>query len=426
MGRKVVIRDAVWGDVELDGVLTDVLGSRELQRQRGVRQLGTAHLVYPSANHTRFEHQLGTCHVAGRILGALAERGHACGPQEAAVIRAAALVHDVGHVPFGHTFEDERRIFPRHDGPERMRWFLGSESELGQRLAAHGLADGVRAALLGEGPPSLARDVVGGTICADLLDYLARDARATGIRREYDERVFRYFSVREGRLVLCLSKRGLRRADAFSEVIHLLRLRYTLSERVYFHHAKVASGALISKLVERACSLGLELRDLFPLGDDGLLDLLERDYAPQDPVVARLLAAYRRRQLPKRAYVLTRAVGPEQQAELVRRFHHDRGAREQVEAELERELGLEAGAVILYCPAADMALKEADILVELDGVHSLKTLGVREVDALCEQHRDLWRFTVLLEGRHSEQAPRLAAACAARFGHESELEVGAQ
>ncbi|MEZ6183900.1 MAG: HD domain-containing protein [Planctomycetota bacterium] len=421
MSRNVVIRDAVWGDVELDGVLTDLLGARELQRQRGIRQLGTAHLVYPSANHTRFEHQLGSCHVASRILQGLAERGHPLEPDEARVVLAAALVHDVGHVPFGHTFEDERRIFPRHDGPERMQHFLGEQSDLGRRLEAHGLAQGVRQALSGEGPPSLARDVVAGTICADLLDYLARDARATGIRREYDQRVFRYFAVRDGRLVLCLSKRGLRRADAFSEVIHLLRLRYTLSERVYFHHAKVASGALISKLVERAATSGLALPDLYPLSDEGLLELLARDYAPQDPVVARLLAAFRGRELPKRAYVLTRAVGPELQAELVARFHHDRAARERVEAELEAELGLAPGAVILSCPSADMALKEADILVELDGVRSLKTLGVREVDALCEQHRDLWRFSVLLEGRAAERAGELARRCAERFGRPSEL-----
>ncbi|MCA8925376.1 MAG: HD domain-containing protein [Planctomycetes bacterium] len=424
MSRAVVIRDAVWGDVELDGALTDLLGAAELQRQRGVRQLGTAHLVYPSANHTRFEHQLGTCHVAGRILRALRERGHPCDAEQEAVVRAAALVHDVGHVPFGHTFEDERRIFPRHDGEARMAHFLGEGTDLGRRLARHGLAEGVRAALGEGGPPSLARDVVGGTICADLLDYLARDARATGIRREYDERVFRYFAVRDDRLVLCLSKRGLRRADAFSEVIHLLRLRYTLSERVYFHHAKVASGALVSKLVERASGLGLELPDLYPLGDEGLLELLARTYAPRDPVVARLLDDFRARRLPKRAYVLTRGVGLAEQAELVRRFHHDRAARERVEAELEAELGLEPGAVILYCPAADMALKEADIPVELDGVQSLNALGVREVDALCEQHRDLWRFTVLLEARSSDRASRLAEACADRFGRPSELQLG--
>lgn len=424
--RAVVIRDAVWGDVELEPELVRVLGAREVQRLRGIRQLGTACLVYPSANHTRFEHVLGSCHTAGRILAALERSGEPAPPEAARAIRAAALVHDVGHVPCGHTFEDERRIFPRHDRPERTRHFLG-DTDLGRTLADLGLREPVLAALgAGAGAPPpwtpLAEDVVSGTICADLLDYLARDAYFTGIRRSYDERLFRYFAVRDGRLVLRLTKRGLRREDAFSEVIHLLRLRYTLSERVYFHHAKVASGALVSKTVERAVGLGLALEDLFDLGDEGLLRHLDARYGG-DPVVARLLADLRARRLPKRAYVVTRRIGPGLQAELVARFHRDRAERERVEAELEDALGLERGDVIVYCPDPRMAEKEADILVEAGGagLASLKDLELREVDDLLEKHRDLWKFYVLVAGRRADAGERLAAACAERFGPENEL-----
>lgn len=428
--RAVVVRDAVWGDVELEPWLVDVLDTPEVQRLRGIRQLGTAHLVYPSANHTRFEHVLGTCHVAGRILEALARNGREVDETVARATRAAALVHDVGHVPFGHTFEDERRIFPRHDGPERTRVFLG-DTGLGRALARHGVKDLVLDAMgaggcAGPRAPALVADVVSGTISADLLDYLARDAHATGIRRAYDERIFRYMDLEHGRLVLRLSKRGLPREDAFSEVIHLLRLRYTLSERVYFHHAKVASGALVSKLVERAVALGLELGELFDLGDEGLLLHLERAYAPRDEVLARLLGELRRRELPKRAFLLTRRVGPAIQLGLVRRFHHDRAEREAVERQLEAELGLDPGDVILYCPGADMALKEANILVDTGrgGVRSLADLKLREVDELLEKHRDLWKFYVLLARRRRDARPALARACAERFGAADELATG--
>lgn len=424
MARPVVIRDAVWGDVELPPELTSLLDTPELQRLRGVRQLGTAHLVYPSANHTRFEHVLGTCHVAGRMLAGLPG---ALDPRARLGTLAAALVHDVGHVPFGHTFEDERRLFPRHDGPERTRHFLG-ETALGEALERLGLRGFVRSALgaaepQDEAAPALAADVVSGTVCADLLDYLARDALFTGIRRAYDERVFRYLKVAGGRLVLGLAKRGLPRADAFSEVIHLLRLRYTLSERVYYHHAKVTSGALVSKLVERAVAAGLTLEALFPLSDEGLLALLERDYAPDDPVLAGALADLRARRLPKRAYVLTRRIGEAAQQALVARFHEDRAERERVEAELERELGLPAGAVILSCPEPRMALKEAAIGVDVGGAEavSLADLALVEVDELLEKHRDLWRFCALIGGRHVERRAELTAACEARFGHASEL-----
>lgn len=417
----IILRDAVWGDLELEGELVDLLQCAELQRLRWIRQLGTANLVYPSANHTRFEHSLGTCHVAGRMLTQL----EVSDPELRRLVQVAALVHDVGHVPFGHTFEDERRIFPRHDGPERTAHFLGEGTQLGQSLAALGL----RQPLLGffgaggTPPPPLVSDLVSGTICSDLLDYLARDAFFTGIRRTYDERLFRYFALRDGRLVLRLAKGGLRREDAFSEVVHLLRLRYTLTERVYFHHAKVSSGALISKLVERAVKGGLVVEDLYRLGDEGLLNLLGDRYAPRDAVLGRLLGDLRARRLPKRAYVLTRRVGDALQEDLIARFHRDPAQREGLEAELERDLGLEPGEVIIYCPARGMAQKEARVRVEVgDGeVVSLADLELREVEDLLEKHQDLWKFYVFVSARHDAARARLAALCEERFGVPSEL-----
>jgi uncharacterized protein len=417
----IILRDAVWGDLELEPELVDLLQCAELQRLRWIRQLGTANLVYPSANHTRFEHSLGTCHVAGRMLDQL----QVSDPELRRLVQIAALIHDVGHVPFGHTFEDERRIFPRHDGPQRTAHFLGDQTQLGQALGELG----IRQQLLGffgaggTPPPALVSDLVSGTICSDLLDYLARDAFFTGIRRTYDERLFRYFALREGRLVLRLAKGGLRREDAFSEVVHLLRLRYTLTERVYFHHAKVSSGALISKLVELAVKGGLVVEDLYRVGDEGLLNLLGDRYAEQDPVLRRLLEDLRARRLPKRAYVLTRRVGAELQEDLIARFHREPAQREQVEAELERDLGLDPGEVIIYCPARGMAQKEARVRVEVGAgeVVSLADLQLREVEDLLEKHQDLWKFYVFVSSRHVSKREALADACQERFGVPSEL-----
>ena len=67
MSRSLILRDALWGDLELSPPLVELLGTPEMQRLRFIRQLGTAHLVYPSANHTRFEHGLGVAHLAGRM-----------------------------------------------------------------------------------------------------------------------------------------------------------------------------------------------------------------------------------------------------------------------------------------------------------------------------------------------------------------------
>jgi HD superfamily phosphohydrolase len=412
------VRDALWGDLELSPEELSLIDTPEFQRLRGVRQLGTAHLVYPGANHTRFEHSLGAAHTAKRILDELERSGARIEPAEKRTVVLAALLHDVTHVPFGHTFEDERRIFERHDVPERTRAFL-ERGELGRALERTGLARDVRRALgADERAPGPLAEVVSGTIGADLLDYLARDAYFTGIRHGYDERIFRYFALApDGRLVLRLQKGGRLREDARSEVVHLLRLRYTLSERVYYHHAKVASGALVSKLVERAVALGLQFDELRDRTDEGLLGHLESRYAPRDPVLARLLDGFRARRLPKRAFVLGRDVPEELQRELVRRFHADRSERERVEAELERECGLEPGDVLLYCPSPRMALKEAQVLVEVDAgpPRSLADLQLPEVEDLLEKHRDLWRFYAFVDPGKRERAAELALACARRF-----------
>ena len=110
----------------------------------------------------------------------------------------------------------------------------------------------------------LQSDIVGGAISADLLDYLRRDTYFCGLSQNYDSRIFESFVIDNGRLVMNLEKHGILRRDALSELVNLLRIRYTLSERVYFHHTKIASGAMISKAVELASREGLIRRNCGP------------------------------------------------------------------------------------------------------------------------------------------------------------------
>jgi HD superfamily phosphohydrolase len=97
-----IIRDPLWNNIRVDDLALGLIDTRAFQRLRYVRQLGLAHLVYPGATLTRFEHALGTYQLAGRALGILEERGELRGIErdECTVVRAAALLHDVGHYPF--------------------------------------------------------------------------------------------------------------------------------------------------------------------------------------------------------------------------------------------------------------------------------------------------------------------------------------
>jgi len=415
----MLIRDPIHGDVELGRLETELLDLSDMQRLRGIKQLGTAHLVYPGCLHTRFDHSLGTCATAHRIVGTLRRQGHAVEPELEELIGAAALLHDVTHVPFGHTLEDERRLFPRHDKGHRLAHLL--DGPLGAELGRLGVRTEV-AGLLGAAPsalPSWAAEIVSSTIDADLLDYLRRDSYFAGLEQSYDDRVFRYFTVAEGRLVLHMTKHGMERPDARSEIVQLLRMRYFLTERVYYHHTKVAAGAMISKAVELALEEGALIEDhLLQLGDWTLLDYLHRHAAP---VVASLVERLRRRHLLKRGYVISaRTVPSEQRAELVRLYHASRESRRALENELCADLGCDPGELIVYCPALTV-MKEAAVRVQTaEGIRPLNATagpGLAEINALEERYAGLWRLYVFVP---HVLVPQTAAVVERRLGFASE------
>ena len=256
------LRDAVHKDIRLDPPLVAAMDTPQMQRLRGIRQLGAAYYVYPSAHHMRFEHGLGTYWMARRIMDQIEAGGPApSAPSSATPSTWPPSSHDVTHIPFGHTFEDERRLLDRHD-----RAACASACCWRRAPSARCCAPRRRAGWRCESwprtgtcrPSSLyLREIVSGTICADLLDYLKRDNYFCGLCYEFDERIFHYFRVADGRLALDMAQDGFFRRDALSEVTNLLRIRYVLSERVYYHHAKIAAGVMISKAVERALAAGL-------------------------------------------------------------------------------------------------------------------------------------------------------------------------
>jgi uncharacterized protein len=415
----MLIRDPVHRDIELSRLEEEVLDLPDVQRLRGIKQLGTAYLVYPGCLHTRFDHSLGACATAHRIIAGLRRQGHSVPPDLDDLIGAAALLHDVTHVPFGHTLEDERRLFPRHDKGDRLVRLLSGR--LGDGLERLGIRAEI-AGLLGAGSsafPPWATEIVSSTIDADLLDYLRRDSYFAGLEQGYDDRVFHYFSVAGGHLVLHMTKHGMERPDARSEIVQLLRMRYFLTERVYYHHTKVAAGAMISKAVELSLAEGaLSEADLLQLGDWTLLDHLRRcGGAAAAPLVDRL----HRRELLKRGYVISaRAVPLEKRATLVREYHESARARRTVEDELGSEVGCGPGELIIYCPALTV-MKEAAANVHLpEGLCALNAApgaGRAEIHALEERYAGLWRFYVFVP---AHLASRTAAAAEERFGFPSE------
>ena len=165
MAETRTIKDSVHDHIEVGGAAAALLDTPAVQRLRRVRQLGTVPLVYPSANHTRFEHSLGVYHLATRALDSLGIGGRA-----ADRVAAAALLHDVGHGPFSHTLEP---LVHRHTGHyhDEVGGLL-ADGAVGDILRDRGLDPGRIARLIrGEGRYG---GLISGELDVDRMDYLVR------------------------------------------------------------------------------------------------------------------------------------------------------------------------------------------------------------------------------------------------------------
>jgi len=435
-----MIRDTIHGDITLSREEMTVVDTPEFQRLRYIHQLGTSYLVFPGAHHTRFEHSLGTCWLTKRMIGQInktaveADLPEPIDPEASRFLAMAGLLHDITHIPFGHTFEDERRILPAHDkSHERLHYFFHSPG-LGEVLSKLGLRD----ALLNfftkgsKAKKNYGYALVAGPICSDLLDYLKRDAYYCGLQMAYDDRIFRYLNLEGGQLCFNLfNNRGFRQ-DALSELINLLRIRYHLTERVYFHHAKMASGAMLSRFLEAALAKGaIEVEELYRVGDEGLLHLLQ-SRSHKVAAFKPLLEAFKSRRLYKRVYMVAKdpfdpsRPSPGQLA----RFHHELhlnegGARTKLEKRLARHLGVPPSALVLYAPDTGMRLKEAFIPVRIDAgpLVSLADVNHPELQALNNRHQALWKSFLFMDPRYEDSFVKASRFLEKELGLPNQLEL---
>lgn len=265
-------------DVSMSREEIEVLQTAHFQRLFALKQLGLAYMVYPYATHTRGAHSIRCLHEADRILSSRGLLKAGLPDQDRQAVRMAALLHDIGHVPFSHTLEDENVVLPKHDRGKRLTTsleMLRKEVSSASARATIDLAEPVLTAISSGKNLDWRSDVVGNTICADLLAYIVDDAMWTGIeKRPGHYRVYEYFEIVKDRLSTRLTKGGLR-TDIVSAIIDLLDMRYALTERVLFHHAKAVASGMLARAA-RLASVA-EHNRLLKMGDDAFfVYLLER------------------------------------------------------------------------------------------------------------------------------------------------------
>ena len=342
-----IIRDPLWNNISLDELALRLVDTRAFQRLRYVRQLGLAYLVYPGATHTRFEHALGTWHLAGRTLAMLQGRGDVSPglSGEARVVAAAALLHDIGHYPFSHALEEIGA--PHHEDVAGALLTRGEIADVLREAIAPDAPERVVELIRGHSASPL-QGLISGSIDLDKIEYLKRDALMCGVpygEIDVDRLIHSLTLVTDPvtrRLTIGVAEKGL------SALESLLFAKYQMYRNVYWHHAVRSATAMYKRLVADAIRSGaLRVSELSSFSDESLLHQLD-ERAP-----SALLRGLRERRLHKRAFECPSADLSDGAGEWIA---NERELVAAAEDQLSSELGLGKGEVLLDYPAKTQML----------------------------------------------------------------------
>jgi HD superfamily phosphohydrolase len=290
-----ILRDPVWNNIRVDELTLRLIDTEVFQRLRYVRQLGWTYLVYPGATHTRFEHALGTHHLSRRTLALLCEAEDAASISEndQAIVRAAALLHDVGHYPFSHALEEIGAL--HHEDVARPLISDGPVAELLATQLGKDAPTKVFDLIAGKSKSSL-QGLISGSLDLDKIEYLKRDAFMCGVpygEIDVDRLINSLVLVDDpatGRPAIGVQEKAL------SALESLLFAKYQMYRNVYWHHAVRSATAMYKRLVEDAIEAGvLDVQSLSRFTDEGLMHRLETSRPTA------LLGALKGRRLYKRA-----------------------------------------------------------------------------------------------------------------------------
>ncbi len=426
-----VINDAIHGQFKLDGVRGDLLSTPEMNKLSHIKQLGLAHLVFPGAHHTRFEHSLGVSHIAGMMADSLGLDEH-----ETNTVQAAAMLHDVGHGPYSHTLE---HILHERGGMDHMSITEGiilgdydvlrdgEQSSVPDRqrvpdiLERHDLdpkevaglirgpgAGGTERSLTAwtEGSEDFVDDdltlahLVHGPVDCDQLDYLLRDSHFTGVTHGI---------VDHRRLIMCLERHGGDIAveeGGLPALEGMMMARALMYSAVYFHRVTRVTEVMLSRAVERSSVQMSESLDLQRRVDAEIWEVLggADDYARD------MIRRLKYRQLLKVCCSRRREELNPQQVEHLLEIATNPESRRQFEDDLAHRAGLQPGYVAIDVPNVKLLLAEP----------RMSQVDVRIVG---DDGRTRWlrEHTPIAEALRTRQVSQAAVYVITLPGHESDV-----
>ncbi len=272
-----------------------LIDSPIFQRLRRIRQLSGAHLTYPSAQHTRFEHSLGVMHISGQAGSALNEKG-ILKSDDIEILRLAGLLHDIGHGPFSHLFEEiiqKKKVSHEDFGREIIL-----KSEIGDNLNKNGYDKKLITKIaFGDSKLQFMNEIVSGALSADMMDYLLRDGYFTGAEHAKidHKRITQSLEVYSKKLALERSA-----IYSFESMMHS---RYQMFKAVYFHKTVRAAEVMILEALRLSDDefgfTSFNVNDYVQLTDEHVLSKLITSTSPKLKRARQLAMDYQNRNLLK-------------------------------------------------------------------------------------------------------------------------------
>ncbi|MFA6812223.1 MAG: HD domain-containing protein [Bacteroidaceae bacterium] len=249
--KSKIINDPVFGFINIPkGLLYDIVCHPYLQRLNHIKQVGLSSVVYPGAQHTRFQHSLGAFYLMSETIRQLIDKGNLISDEEAEGAEAAILLHDIGHGPFSHVLESTLVQQVTHEEISLMLMErMNKEMDGKLTLAIQIFKD--------EYPKHFLHQLVSGQLDMDRLDYLRRDSFYTGVTEGNigSARIIKMLNIIDDHLVV--EKKGIYSIENF------LTARRLMYWQVYLHKTSVAYERMMVSTLKRAKELAMNGADLF-------------------------------------------------------------------------------------------------------------------------------------------------------------------
>jgi hypothetical protein len=389
MAEKI-INDAIHGSFRVDGVRKELLQTPEFNKLSHIKQLGLAHLVFPGAHHTRFEHSLGVSHVGGMMADSVG-----LDEEEKCLVQVAGMLHDVGHGPYSHTLEHilhenggmdhmsvtEGIIMGDHDVlrqgeasvfakrmlvPDILEKYDIDPKRVSDLIRGPDASGSERSLFWSEGENNFSDEdhtlatLVHGPVDCDQTDYLLRDAHFTGVRHGIIDHRHLIHNLHRHAGSVAIDESGIPALEG------MLTARALMYSAVYFHRVTRITEVMLSSAVERMNVDDYDPLDMQRMVDAEIWQVLDQQGDYQRDIIRRI----KYRQMFKVAMTRRRSDLDEEQVKFLLAIATDSQRRRALEDEIASRAKIDTGYVCIDVPSVKLLLSEprmADVDIRVRG-----------------------------------------------------------